>query len=176
VVAVLPAAVLTLTRVISKSDFNRLEWNILVLIAGGIALGDGITSTGLDDWIIKVLPAQGLSFFMLVALIGVTGIAMSTVISNSVAAMILIPIGLAMVTGISGSPIQLQVLAAMCAIMTSFAMSLPISTPPNAIAYGTGEINNRDMLLVGGIIGVVASLVVILTGPFVIEWVLSMMA
>lgn len=176
VVAVLPAAVLTLTRVISKSDFNRLEWNILVLIAGGIALGDGITSTGLDDWIIKVLPAQGLSFFMLVALIGVTGIVMSTVISNSVAAMILIPIGLAMVTGISGSPIQLQVLAAMCAIMTSFAMSLPISTPPNAIAYGTGEINNRDMLLVGGIIGVVASLVVILTGPFVIEWVLSMMA
>lgn len=176
VVAVLPAAVLTLTRVISKSDFNRLEWNILVLIAGGIALGDGITSTGLDDWIIQVLPAQGLSFFMLVALIGVTGIVMSTVISNSVAAMILIPIGLAMVTGISGSPIQLQVLAVMCAIMTSFAMSLPISTPPNAIAYGTGEINNRDMLLVGGIIGVVASLVVILTGPFVIEWVLSMMA
>jgi len=176
VVAVLPAAVLTLTRVISKTDFNRLEWNILVLIAGGIALGDGITSTGLDDWIIKVLPTQGLSFFMLVALIGVTGIVMSTVISNSVAAMILIPIGLALVTGISGSTLQLQTLAAMCAIMTSFAMSLPISTPPNAIAYGTGEINNRDMLMVGGIIGVVASLVVIATGPFVIQWVLSVMS
>jgi len=173
VVAVLPAAVLTLSRIISQTDFNRLEWNILMLIAGGIALGDGISSTGLDSWIIKVLPAQGLSFFMLTALFCVIGIVMSTVISNSVASMILIPIGLAMVTALEGTPVQLLVFAAMCAIMTSFAMSLPISTPPNAIAYGTGQINNRDMLLVGGIIGVVASLVVIATGPFIINAVLS---
>jgi sodium-dependent dicarboxylate transporter 2/3/5 len=112
---------------------------------------------------------------MLVALIGLIGIALSTVISNSVAALILVPIGLAMATGIGSSTIQLQVLAAMCAIMTSFAMSLPISTPPNAIAYGTGQVRNRDMMISGGIIGVVASVVVILTGPFVIEHILTWM-
>lgn len=175
VVAVLPAAVLTMTRVISEKDFNRLEWNILMLIAGGVALGDGITSTGLDKWVVAALPSQGMTFFMLVALIGLIGIALSTVISNSVAALILVPIGLAMATGIGSSTIQLQVLAAMCAIMTSFAMSLPISTPPNAIAYGTGQVRNRDMMISGGIIGVVASVVVILTGPFVIEHILTWM-
>lgn len=172
VVAVLPAAILTVTRIITDKDFNRLEWNILMLIAGGIALGDGITSTGLDKWIVQALPSQGLSFFMLTALIGIVGIAMSTVISNSVAALILVPIGLAMAAGMGSSMIQLEVLAAMCAIMTSFAMSLPISTPPNAIAYGTGQLNNRDMLVSGGIIGVVASFVVILTGPYIIEHIL----
>src|SRR5690606_17905956 len=122
VVAVLPAAVLTLTRIISQTDFNRLEWNILVLIAGGIASGDGITSTGLDRWIMAAFPSSGMSFFMLVAVIGLLGIVLSTVISNSVAAMILIPIGLAMATGMGSTTVQLEVLAAMCAIMSSFAM------------------------------------------------------
>jgi sodium-dependent dicarboxylate transporter 2/3/5 len=173
VVAVLPATVLTVTRVISEKDFNRLEWNILMLIAGGIALGDGITSTGLDKWIVAALPAQGLSFFMLTALIGLIAIGLSTVISNSVAALILVPIGLALARGMGGTTLQLQVIATMCVIMTSFAMSLPISTPPNAIAYGTGEVRNRDMILAGGIIGVTASVVVILTGPFVIEGILT---
>lgn len=172
VVAVLPATVLTVTRVISEKDFNRLEWNILMLIAGGVALGDGITNTGLDKWIVAALPSTGMSFFALTALVGLMAIGLSTFISNSVAALILVPIGLALASGMGSNAIQFQVLAAMCAIMTSFAMSLPISTPPNAIAYGTGEVSNRDMIISGGIIGVAASVVVVLTGPFVIEHVL----
>ena len=38
---------------------------------------------------------------------------------------------------------------------------------PNTIAYGTGEVRNRDMMLSGAIIGVTATAVVLLTGPFV---------
>lgn len=173
VVAVLPATVLTVTQVISKEDFNRLEWNILMLIAGGIALGDGITSTGLDTWIVKALPGEGLGFFGLAAVISVLAVAMSTVISNSVATMILLPIGIAMATSLGSSTVETQVLAAMCAIMASFAMGLPISTPPNAIAYGTGQIENRDMLLVGGITSIAAGLLVVITGPTVISMILN---
>jgi sodium-dependent dicarboxylate transporter 2/3/5 len=173
VVAILPATVLTVTRVITKDDFNQLEWNILILIAGGIALGDGITSTGLDTWIVAALPKDGLSFFLLAALISVLALVMSTVISNSVATMILLPIGLAMATSLGCTTVQTQVLAAMCAIMASFAMGLPISTPPNAIAYGTGQIENRDMLFIGGATGVAAALFVIFTGPTVISLILG---
>lgn len=176
VVAMFPAAVLTLTHVISRDDFNRLEWNILVLIAGGIALGDGITSTGLDTWIVAIVPGEGLGFFALAALIGLLAIVMSTVISNSVATMILLPIGLALAGNMGATESQLQVLAGMCAIMASYAMSLPISTPPNAIAYGTGQIDNRDMLLVGGITSVAASALVIITGPYVIGSILAWLA
>ena len=173
VVAIFPAAVLTVTQVISKEDFNRLEWNILVLIAGGIALGDGITSTGLDTWIVSALPTDGLSFFGMAALISVLAVIMSTVISNSVATMILLPIGLALATSMGSTTVQTQVMAVMCAVMASFAMGLPISTPPNAIAYGTGQIENRDMLLVGGITGLAASVLVIFTGPTVISFILN---
>lgn len=176
VVAILPAAVLTVTHVISREDFNQLEWNILMLIAGGIALGDGITSTGLDTWIVKALPSDNLTFFLLAALISILALVMSTVISNSVATMILLPIGLAMAASLDCTTIQTQVLAGMCAIMASFAMGLPISTPPNAIAYGTGQIENRDMLLIGGITGIAAAVFVILTGPTVISLILRLVA
>ncbi len=173
VVAILPAAVLTVTHVISKDDFNQLEWNILMLIAGGIALGDGITSTGLDQWIIRVLPGDGLGFFSLAALISVLAVVMSTFIGHSVTTMILLPIGLAMASSIGSTTVESQVLAAMCAIMASFAMGLPISTPPNAIAYGTGQIENRDMLFVGGVTGIAAAVLVIFTGPMVITNILN---
>ena len=41
------------------------------------------------------------------------------------------------------------------AIGASLAMALPISTPPNAIAYSTGAVKTRDMAVAGSIIGVV---------------------
>jgi len=40
-------------------------------------------------------------------------------------------------------------------------MALPVSTPPNAIAYARGEITTRDMLLSGAIISAVALLFIV---------------
>ena len=172
VVAILPAAVLTVTGVISREDFNSLEWNILILIAGGIALGDGITSTGLDQWIIKLLPQGEMPFYLLIAAFCTAALIMSTLISNTVATNILLPIGLAVVS-VAGSNVEMEVFAVLLAVTASFAMGLPISTPPNAIAYSTGQITSRDMLLVGGVTSIVTTLIVILTGPLVIGYFLG---
>lgn len=173
VVAVIPAAVLTLTNVITRKDFDTLEWNILMLMAGGIALGSGIMATGLDNWIVELMPKEGVGFFALAAMLSVVAVLMSTVISNTVATNILLPIGMAMAIGIGAEGVKLEVLAIMIAVMASYAMALPISTPPNAIAYGSGQIRSKDMLFVGGCTSVVASLLVVLTGPFVIEFILK---
>lgn len=172
VVAILPAAVLTVTGVISREDFNSLEWNILILIAGGIALGDGITGTGLDQWIIGLLPGGGVPFFFLIAAFCIAALVMSTVISNTVATNILLPIGLA-VASMGSSEVEAQILAVLLAVTASFAMGLPISTPPNAIAYSTGQITSRDMLLVGGVTSLVTALIVILTGSVVVGYFLN---
>lgn len=171
VVALVPAAVLTLTSVIGKTDFNSLDWNILVLIAGGIALGDGMTATGLDTWIVRLMPGESVSFYAIVAVVGVAAVLMSTVVSNTVAANILIPVGLA-VLGSGAAAEQYQTLAITTAIMASYAMGLPISTPPNAIAYGSGLISSRDMFRVGGITSILASILVLATGPVVIDFLL----
>jgi sodium-dependent dicarboxylate transporter 2/3/5 len=168
VVALLPAVLLTMTGIINKDDFNRLEWNILVLIAGGIALGDGMVSTGVDSWIVSRLPLEGTSIRVLGATLAATAMVLSTVMSHTVATNLLLPIGLA-AAAITGDNTDIQVVAILCAVLSSFAMGLPISTPPNAIAYSTGQISSRDMLLVGGLTSVLATLVVIVTGPFVIR-------
>ena len=77
------------------------------------------------------------------------------------------------VAGASAGHLQLQILAIMCAVTSSFAMGLPISTPPNAIAYGTGQISTRNIMLVGGLISFAATLFIVLTGTFILTWVLN---
>lgn len=55
------------------------------------------------------------------------------------------------------------------AASTSFAMLLPISTPPNAIAFSTGLIKTNDMAKVGliiGLVGIALAYSVIILFPF----------
>jgi sodium-dependent dicarboxylate transporter 2/3/5 len=173
VIAVVPAAVLTMTGIIGRRDFNRLEWDILVLIAGGIALGRGITGTHLDQWFVSHLPLENLSLGMIVAACTVLTVLMSTVISNTVAANIMVPMGLALVVA-SDNPGNGQIIAVMIAIGASFAMGLPISTPPNAIAYGSGLISSRNIMFIGGLTSAVATIVIITSGPAIVGFILSL--
>ena len=79
---------------------------------------------------------------------------MSTIISNSAAANLLVPIGLglALSDAVSVDPL---LVGFFIAIGASLAMALPISTPPNAIAYATGSVTTRDMAVAGLIIGAI---------------------
>ena len=44
-------------------------------------------------------------------------------------------------------------------------MALPVSTPPNAIAYSAGTISTRDLAIVGAIVGVIGWLLFVFVGP-----------
>jgi sodium-dependent dicarboxylate transporter 2/3/5 len=99
-------------------------------------------------------------------------VAMSTVMSNTVACNIILPLALAIGVSVGGET-DLQVMAVMIAVGASFGMGLPISTPPNVIAYSTGEIDTRDMIRVGGITSIVVTAFIVLTGPRVLNWLLS---
>ncbi len=173
VVAMVPAAVFTITQIISRQDFNRLEWDVLILMAGGIALGSGITATGLDDWIMGAFPFEELSFFLLVAVCCVITVTLSTIISNTVTANIVLPIGLALGAGFEDGH-MLQVLAVMIAVSSSYAMGLPISTPPNVIAYGSGLVTSRNIMFVGGLTSVLATILIVTTGPSVVSFLLGL--
>src|SRR5690606_6488411 len=59
VVALLPAVVLTTTRVFTATDLAKIDWSVLILIAGGISLGAGMQMTGLDQVVVHWLPASG---------------------------------------------------------------------------------------------------------------------
>lgn len=149
VVGMLPLVAFTATGIISRSDISNIEWHILILIAGGIALGKGIQLTGLDSLAMSVLPAEGPFIFTLLVL---ATFVLSTFMSNTAAANLVIPLGISLSMS-SGENIGLTGLA--IALTASLSMSLPISTPPNAIAYAKGMLNTGDFVKAGLITGII---------------------
>ena len=169
-VALLPAIAFTATGVLDQTDVDSLEWDILILIGGGIALGAGMQKTGLDQIVVQAVPLGGP--FVLVGLVGTT-VLVSTFMSNTAAANLLIPIGVSFAlrtTAASGpDPVQLGLSIALAA---SLSMALPVSTPPNAIAYASGELDTADFARAGGLLGGLAVvLIVAFGGPVIGFWV-----
>lgn len=148
VVALFPAIMFTATGMLSAKEFNRIEWNILFVIAGGLALGQGMNLTGLDKALLAFLPLDSdwivPIFFMATLLLG-------TFISNTTTAILFIPVAISMAQMMDS--ISLKFMAIGLAVMAGSSMALPVSTPPNAIAYAEGELTRRDFLINGSLIG-----------------------
>jgi solute carrier family 13 (sodium-dependent dicarboxylate transporter), member 2/3/5 len=161
-VGFLPVVVLLGTQVMGPDDLRNLQWHVLWLVAGGIALGTGIGTSGLDEWLLGLVRWENLPELLLVGLLVVAGLALSTVVSASAAANLLIPLALGLATGIAVDPTLIGVVVAMgCAL----AMALPISTPPNAIAYATGEVPTSAMAMTGLTVGLVGVVLVAVVMP-----------
>lgn len=159
-VGFLPVVALLLTQVMSGEDLKVLQWPVLWLVAGGIALGSGVAASGLDQWLIGLVSWSALPQALILATLAVIALLLGTTISNSATANLMIPIamGLAVTVGLD-TPVVAVVLALVCGL----GMALPISTPPNAIAYATGEVSTGAMASVGvtmGVLGLVLLTVV----------------
>ena len=165
VVGFLAVVALLVTKVMGGDDLGRLSWPVLWLVAGGIALGDGVGATGLDAWILSLFDWGAMPALIVVIVMGALGLGMSNVISHSAASNLLIPLAMGLATGIDG--LEPVTIAVVLALACSLGMSLPISTPPNAIAYATGEVTTADMAKVGVIIGVVGTVLLVLLMPVV---------
>jgi len=163
VVGFLAVAALLVTQVMGAKDLGRLSWPVLWLVAGGIALGDGVGATGLDAWILGLFGWDAMPAFVVIIVMGMLGLAMSNVISHSAASNLLIPLAMGLATGIDG--LEPVTIAVVLALACSLGMSLPISTPPNAIAYATGEVTTADMAKVGVVVGVVGAALLVLLMP-----------
>lgn len=171
VVALLPAVVLTTTGIFNRDDLARLEWNVLILIAGGISLGTGMQLTGLDQIIVQWLPDVGDNGFALFATLVLATLVVGTFMSNTAAANLFLPIGLssAALAGPEGGlhPIHIAV---SIALVASLSMALPVSTPPNAMAYARGEFTTRDMVRVSLLISGLGALAIILGGRAIMHF------
>lgn len=163
VIAMIPIAVFSISRVISKDDLNGMSWDVLWLVAGGFALGLGLKDTGLAKHLLEAIPFASWPAFAVLLGAGFIGLFMSTFMSNTAAAALLTPIVAALGVGmgasldILGGTSGIIITVALCC---SLAMSLPISTPPNALAYATGFVETKHMAKVGVIIGLLGIAVV----------------
>jgi sodium-dependent dicarboxylate transporter 2/3/5 len=156
-VAMLPICVFCVSGIISRRDLEEINWSVLWMVAGGFALGLALNKTGLAKVLIENIPFSELNPIALLVAGGLVCWGLSNFISNTATAALLIPI-LAVVAEASpaleaiGGSRTLLIGVAMAA---SFAMCLPISTPPNALAHSTGLVEQKYMVRVGVIVGIV---------------------
>ena len=106
------------------------------------------------------LPGRGASGTVLLTALVLATIGLSTFMSNTAAANLLLPIGIASATVAGGGGLPATQAALSIALAASLSMSLPISTPPNAIAYASGEFSTRDLLRVGILIAAAGALLI----------------
>ena len=159
VVALIPIGVFAITRIIKSSDLKDIDWACLWMVAGGFALGEGMSKTGLAKALVAAIPFDSWPVMMVLLGGGFICWLLSQFISNSAATALMVPIMVAVGKGMEGALGDFGGVGTLLigvAMSASFAMSLPISTPPNAIAYSTGLIKTKQMFITGMLIGTIS--------------------
>ncbi|PID88052.1 MAG: dihydroorotate dehydrogenase [Bacteroidia bacterium] len=165
VVAMIPVAVFSATKIITKEDLKKISWDVLWLVSGGIALGLAMEKTGLIVHLLDSIPFADFSVLAIIGGASFLALLMANFMSHTATANLLMPLMAAL--GTSLQSIQ-EVGGVATIILTvtfacSIGMVLPISTPPNALAHGTGFIQTKQMAKVGIIVGIVGLLLAFLT-------------
>lgn len=157
IVALLPVGLFLATEVITKEELKRLNWDVLWLVAGGIALGMALEQSGLAQRVIAAIPFGSLSPYWVILLAALLATSMATFMSNTATANLLLPIVAILGTNTQSlAPLGGMKMLILCvAFSSSLGMALPISTPPNALAHAMGFIETRDMIKVGLFMGVI---------------------
>lgn len=155
---------------LSWREGRRVNWGIILLFGGGLSLGTLAESTGLARWVGEGLGGMGLARSesgLLFCAIALT-ITVSEFASNTAAATLLVPVVIAAAQAAGFDPVRPALgvgLAATCGFI------FPVSTPPNAIVYGTGLLPLRRMIPTGLLLDL-TSLVVIWGGMMLLSPVL----
>jgi len=160
-ISLIPIVGLTMTQVMGAAHVRGLPWDTLMLVAGGLSLGAAVVDTGLAQRMASGLEfLTSLNFDILVfAVLALITVVLSNVMSNTATVSVVLPVAVALLPGRELEMCLILGLSASCALL------LPVSTPPNAVAYSTGEIQTSDLRPGGVLIG--------LLGPaLIIAWVL----
>jgi len=126
----------------------RIDWGTVLLFGGGIALGRMMFDTGLASALGHGL-LDALGIRSPIALTGAaTGIAtlISETSSNTASANMVVSVALSMAETSAATGVTVGVAATLGA---SLGFMTPISTPPNAIVYGSGAVRFLDMVRAG---------------------------
>ena len=158
-VALIPFAVFALAGIITKYDLEEINWSVIWMVAGGFALGYAMNGSGLAALVVRAIPFGNFSPLLIVILSGLLCYGLSNLISHSATAALIMPILVVVCTAMGDklsavggtSTVLIGV-----AIASSSAMILPISTPPNALAYATNLVQQKDMAKMGIIVGVIS--------------------
>ena len=148
----IPIVGLTMLGILDEDDVRKLPWDTLMLVAGGLALGLAIEEQNIASHFVEKISHLNVSFFPLLILFGFMTMVFSNFMSNTAATTILIPMALSLLTMV-GKDINPIILPLVIGLSASCALFLPVSTPPNAIAFSPGLIKQSEFRLGGTVVG-----------------------
>ncbi|KAH8647131.1 SPX domain-containing protein [Xylariales sp. PMI_506] len=134
VIAIMPMVIFFGIGILTKEDFNNFPWTIIILAAGGLALGKSVKSSGLLHTVAETISAEvsGLDLYSVLLIFSSLTLVVATFISHTVAALIILPLVSDIGKSMEEPHPNLLVMAA--ALMCSAAMGLPTSGFPNMTA------------------------------------------
>ncbi|MBS4070774.1 MAG: SLC13/DASS family transporter [Algoriphagus sp.] len=155
-------------RILDWKTAEKIPWGVLILFGGGLALAEGFKETGLAEWIgQKFTLIEGVGFFVLLLIIISSVNFLTEVTSNVATASMLLPILASVAIKLDLHPFGLMVgatLAASCAFM------LPVATPPNAVVFGSGYLQMKDMVKAGLWLNILSILIITLMIYYILPW------
>ncbi len=132
------------------SRVTNIDWGTLFLLGGGLALGDLTVETGLADALGGLVEGRfggaAASGFVLLAVMTTLTIYATELISNTAMTNIMVPVVIPLALRLDLDPVPVTICVTLAA---SFAFMLPVSTPPNALVYGTGLVRIPTMIRFG---------------------------
>ncbi len=144
-IALLAVAALFACRAVRWNEIEaNVNWGIILMYGGAIALGSALHSTGASTWIVtRMLGDMNLSPLQMIILFGVLSLLLTEFISNAAVVSLLMPVGLGLAGahGISPEAITLAV-----ALPSGLSFIMPMGTPATAIAYSSGFIGQRTFI------------------------------
>ncbi len=134
-------------RLLRWEDAVKLPWGIILLFGGGLALAAGFKASGLAEWIGgQVRGLDQVPYFVLILLVVAAVNFLTEITSNVATASVILPVLAALSQAIDVHPFGLMIAATIAA---SCAFMLPVATPPNAVVFGSGEVEMSDMVRAG---------------------------
>lgn len=166
-IAILGAVALFTFRVVTWEKIEEyVNWGIVLMYGGTIALASALEKTGAAVWVVrKGLGSMSHSPLAIVAVISLVAIVLTECISHAAVVAILMPVGMGMCTTLGLDP---KVMTLSIALPAGLAYCLPMGTPATAIAYASGFLKSRDIIIPG--LAVMAISWLLFMGSVVFVW------
>ncbi len=148
-----------------------IDWNVVFLFGGGIAMGKALQNSGFSEWLALLITSAGgewtKSPWAISALSALLGFAITYPASNTASSIIACPLAAALAKGAGLNPMPAIISAALA---SSISSALPSTTPPMAIVYGSGYVRLWSMFKVGMVSDAIRLIILVLLEPYLTDY------
>ncbi len=159
-VALISVVAMFALRIVGWKEIQaHIDWGVVLMYGGAIAVAKSLEKTGAAEWVATAFWPEGVTGLLLVALIVLVTMLLTESISNAAAVAIMLPIAIPLGALAGIDPITM---ALAVGIVSGFAFMLPMGTPANAMIFGTGYVHLPNMIRIGSILMVTAFLLFVI--------------